>query len=80
MGLIDGQITEIRIRRRNPETGEVLVIVKARDEEMSYVGFHSEPETELALKGALERVRNGQMRWREDQYEKRSGQMRLPEE
>lgn len=61
------QITNIRVRSPLEGHGEFLVIVKARFEGRPYVGFHSAASVEDGLIGALERIRNNDLKWREDQ-------------
>lgn len=59
-------IDQIVIRNGRDRGDEPLVIVKARFEGRKYVGFHSATDVEAAVQGALERVRNQDMKWRED--------------
>lgn len=65
-------ITEVRTRVGTGSGGLFLTIVKATFEGRPYVGFHSADTPEDAIRGALERIRNTDMKWREDKpYEER---------
>lgn len=69
------RIKAIRISTRGDSGGEKLVVVKASHEGRAYVGFHSAETAEDAIMGALERVRNADLKWREDRpYEERTDQ------
>ena len=59
-------IERITVRSGADRGGEVLVIVKARMEGQPWVGFHSAQSPEEAIRGALERIRNNDLKWRED--------------
>lgn len=60
------RITNIRVRSPIEGSGDFLVVVKARIEGRPYVGFHSATTAEDGLIGALERVRNNDLKFRED--------------
>lgn len=64
--LMEGNLTEVRIRAPRYEGDEVMVICKGEIDGYKVVGFHTADDPGTALKGALERVRNGQLKWRED--------------
>jgi hypothetical protein len=64
--LMEGNITEIRVRGPKNGSPEIMVIVKAEVDGTLFVGFHSADTYGDALKGALERIQNGQLKWRED--------------
>lgn len=59
-------LTHVTVRTGSDRGGEVLVIAKALFEGRPYVGFHSAAAPEDALLGALERIRNNDLKWRED--------------
>jgi hypothetical protein len=66
--LSEVDITEVRVKKPKEPNGQVMVVVKARDEDTAYVAFHSADSGADALKGALERIQNKQLKWREDHY------------
>lgn len=69
------RILSIRVQTRGNSGGEKLVVVKAQHEGRAYVGFHSSETAEDAILGALDRVRNADLKWREDTpYEERANQ------
>lgn len=59
-------IDTITVRHGRDRGMEPLVVVKARFEGRAYVGFHSASDPEAAIVGALERIKNQQLKWRED--------------
>lgn len=73
--LMDGRITEIRIRKPDYEGGPARLIVKGMDESGKYVGFSEGIDTPTGLLAVLDRIKAGQMKWRED----RPYQPRLPD-
>lgn len=60
------RVNEIRIRTGRDRGGEHLIVVKASFEGRQFVGFHSGNDVEEVLQGALERVKNNTMKWRDD--------------
>ena len=71
--LMDGQITEIRIKRPRFDGDDTMVIVKALAEGKKYVSFHTSGDAPSALVGALSRLDAQQLKWREDQYLQKPG-------
>lgn len=61
-------VTDIRVRLPNDENGDYLTIIKAQGETGGVVGFGSGLTFGEALAGTLERLYNGSLRWKEDQY------------
>jgi hypothetical protein len=60
-------ITEIRIRAAREPGGEMLVTIKAQTSDgQRFVGFHGAFTLEEAMRGALERIDNATLKWRED--------------
>jgi len=57
---------EIRIRVPQAEGDDYMVVVKATAGGHPFVAFHAAAEAHEALKGAIERIANGHMKWRED--------------
>jgi len=72
--LMGGRITEIRIRKPDYEGGPVKLVVKGVDDTGKYVGFSEGLDTPIGVLAVLDRIRSGQMKWRED----RPYQPRLP--
>lgn len=68
--LTELDITEIRVKKPKADGEGVMIIVKATEEGQTFVGFHSADSAGEALKGALERVQNRTLKWREDHYNK----------
>lgn len=64
--LSEMDITEIRIRGPRDGQPEIMVIVKGVVDGVQVVGFHSADNASDAIKGALERVQNRQLKLRED--------------
>lgn len=60
-------ISHITLKSGRTRGGEHLVIVKAQFEGVPYVGFHSAEEAESALRGALDRLRNNTLKWKQDE-------------
>lgn len=65
-GMMNGTITEIRIRRPQYPGGPTTIVVKGVDEQGRFVGFSEAVDTPLAVHGVLARIQAGQMKWRED--------------
>lgn len=59
------EITEIRVRP-NRETHDVLIVVKARSESQQWVGFHAAETASEALAGAIKKLVDNRMKFRED--------------
>lgn len=59
-------IREVRIRGPREEGGQVLCIIKAEDEHGRFVAFHAADSAVEAVRGTLERVENGSLKWKED--------------
>lgn len=64
--LMDGRITEIRIRKPDYEGGPVKLVIKGLDESGKYVGFSEGIDTPTGVLAVLDRIKAGQMKWRED--------------
>jgi hypothetical protein len=62
----DIRLVEVRVRPAGSGEGEYLVVVKADTPYGRQVGFHSADVPSEALRGAMERIRNKTMKWRED--------------
>jgi len=60
------ELVDIRLKAPSDEGGEWLVVIRASFEGTRYVGFHSSFRPEEAVRGAVNRVLNGQMKWREE--------------
>lgn len=60
------RMNQVVIRNGRDRGGEVLVILKASEDDRAYVAFHSGETAEGALRGALEKVRNESTKWREE--------------
>lgn len=65
--LMDGAITEIRLKKPKNDGDDVMVIVKARVDGVSFIAFSGGYNAGEGLRVALERIQNGQIKWREDQ-------------
>lgn len=61
-------MTSLRIRCPEVRGGDYLVIVGRWYEGQFEVGFHSEGSLHQAFVGALNRIRNGSMRFKPDDY------------
>jgi hypothetical protein len=64
------RVKSITVRPQKDGSGDMLVIVRAQVEGEHKVGFHSSGTAAEAVKGALERVLNSSIDWREDQFAK----------
>ncbi len=65
------EILAVRVKLGILDRDESLCIVTGTDEEgLPVVGFTSALSPGEALTGALNRIENGQMKWREDEYRK----------
>lgn len=64
--LSEVDIKEIRVRAPRFDGDTVMVIMKGTVDGVMVVGFHTADDAGTALKGALERAMNGQLKWRED--------------
>jgi hypothetical protein len=63
------QVTELRIKGKGAENEEHLIIMKGEDDDGPLVAFHSAFEMGSALRGVLERLYNGTLKWRPDDWE-----------
>lgn len=59
-------ITEVRLRVRYDDAGDVLAIVKADGPGGKGIAFHSDATPATALVGLVARLNNGSLKWRED--------------
>lgn len=66
--LMNGMVTEIRIKGPKQTGGDVLIVVKCRDGNKRFVAFHSGPDAATALGGALDKIQADHLKWREDKY------------
>jgi hypothetical protein len=62
------QLKSITVRPAAGGRGGCLVIARAKIEGRSVVGFHSGDTADAALKGALERIENTSMEWKDDKF------------
>lgn len=66
-GMHDGtEIHELRLRAPTEEGGDWLLVCKGTVDTQRLVAFHGAGSLGEALRGGYERLRNGQMKWRED--------------
>lgn len=65
--LMDGAITEIRLKKPKTPGDDVMIIVKARVDGQSFIAFSGGYNAGDGLRTALERIQNGQIKWRDDQ-------------
>lgn len=70
----DGEfLTEIRLKIRYETEGDILVVLKRAHEGDKEIAFHSADNVAEAVKGAVNRMLNGSLTWREDEpYEGRA--------
>ena len=61
-------VTAMRIKMPVEEGNDYFVIVQARVEGVASVGFHGSDTFAEAVVGALNRLYNGSISWREDEY------------
>ena len=62
-------IHRLSVRMIAVNSSDVLVTVAAEDDDgRRIVGFHADEDAYEALRGCLERIANGQMKWRPDEY------------
>lgn len=64
------EVVSLRVRFPENEDGDYLVTVRAVTEEGYRVGFHGAETFQDALTGVLNRLYNGKMKWKEDEYAK----------
>lgn len=62
------EITAIKFRATAGPTGEWLAIVTARTENNGVVAFHSGTSFAECLEGVCNRIVNGSLKWKEDEY------------
>ena len=60
------RVFEIRVTGGPDRGGEWMVVAKGVDEGKRVVGFHSADTAEEAIRGCLNRIGNGQLKWKED--------------
>lgn len=70
----DFRLHELRIKLSDTGHSPLLVIVKCRIEGRPFVGFHGADTFEDAMSGAMERIMNNDMKWREDQPYRKEGE------
>lgn len=63
---------KINIRLGDDATIETLITVTMSDEDGDWVGFHKGIDPVAALRGCLNRCKNGSMKWKEDEYAKQT--------
>lgn len=61
-------IMSLKVRMPTEDHPECLVIVSAFKEGLRLVGFNTSDSPAEAIKGAIQRIENGTMVWREDNY------------
>lgn len=61
-------ITEVRVKLPEMAAGDTLVVVKGIVGDQRVICFHSAHGPGEAVRGAIERVRNGQAGWKDDQF------------
>ena len=59
-------LTEIRFMVRYGDEGDILVVIKRESEGEKEIAFHSADTMAEAMSGALSRIGNGSLKWRED--------------
>lgn len=59
-------VAGLRLRMPNEEHPECLVVCRGVKEGVFLIGFHSADTPSEALRGAVERIENGSMIWREE--------------
>jgi len=64
----DIHITTIRLRAPSVEGGEWLAVVKATTENGNIVGFHGGTGLGDLVSGLANRLNNGSIKWKEDEY------------
>jgi len=62
------ELRDIRLKAPSEEEGEWFVVVRAVLEGDPFVGFHNAFSAGDALRGAINRILNGKMKWRSDDY------------
>lgn len=72
--IMAGKITEIRIKKPRYEGDEIMVIVKAEDDEGRFVAFSTGIDAPSALATALARADQEALKWRPDAYALGNGQ------
>lgn len=65
-------LASMRVRIPSEDEGEYLIVLKARQEGRAVVGFHAADTFAEAVMGALNRLRNKSIKWRDDEYENQS--------
>lgn len=63
-----GMITEVRIKAPRFDGDQILVMVKARDDNGNYVAFSEGVDAPSALASALARAEQKALKWRTDEY------------
>lgn len=63
-----GIVKAIRFKAPRSVGGEWLVVVQVSTEKGGVVGFHSADDFSEAVKGLSSRLRNGSIKWRDDEY------------
>ena len=61
-------ITGVRFRAPTQLGGEWLAVVSLLTTEGRFVGFHSDVSFVAAVRGVCNRINNGSMIWKDDQY------------
>lgn len=65
------QLTGFRVRAPTEENAEYLLVVWGDDHEGApVVGFHGSTDLLELFVGGLNRIRNGTMKWRPDEYKR----------
>lgn len=65
----DGElrVTEIRVRSAREAGEDILVTIKAQTYDgKKFIGFHAAQSLPEALRGAVERLNNATLKWKED--------------
>jgi len=60
------KILELRVKRAGDDGSESLVIVKAAVDGQRYVAFHAASNASEAIRGAVDRITNADIKWKED--------------
>lgn len=63
-------LTKLVVRCDPDDEQGVLVVCKGYIGTVWYVAFHRESTVSAAVSGVGQRLRNGSLKWREDEYEK----------
>jgi hypothetical protein len=62
-------LTGFSVRLPSEDKPDVFVVIRAATDTAKLVGFHGAPTLIEAIPGALERLYNRSIKWREDNYE-----------